>query len=103
MTEFEQVVCTMIESYDRYSRQSSFEYRKYPITISFKPHDFTRVLDISGQGGCKVVMKNHKLLQDRKEHWIKLVGRDLTPEEFNSVLKGTRSHGMRQDFIREGP
>lgn len=33
---------------------------------------------------------------------MKLVGRDLAVDEFNSVIKGTRSRGLRRDFIREG-
>ena len=61
------------------------------MTVSFKGRDFSRVLGIPGQGGRKVVTKNHKLPQERKEYWVKLVGRDLTLEEFESVVKGTKS------------
>ena len=33
---------------------------------------------------------------------MKLVGRDLTPEEMESMVKGGKSRGLQRDFIREG-
>ena len=69
----------MIKAYNRHSRTSTFMYKKHQMMVSFKPRDFTRVFDIPGPGGKKVEIKNHKLSQERKEHWIRLVGHDLTP------------------------
>ncbi len=72
------------------------------MSVSFKPGDFTRVFGIPGPGGKKVEIKNHKLSQERKEHWIALVCRDLTPVERETVVQGTKCRGLRRDFIREG-
>ena len=49
-----------------------------------------------------MVTTNHKLQQEQKGYRLMLVGRNLTPEEFESVIKGTKSRGLREDFIREG-
>ncbi len=92
----------MIEAYSRHNRTSTFMYKKHWMTISFKPKDFTRVFDILGPRGKKVEIKNHELSQEREEHWIRLVGHDLTPEEMESVIKGSKCRGLRRDLIREG-
>ena len=47
-------------------------------------------------------IKNRKLSQERKEYWVKLVGRDLTLEEMESVVKGAKSRELQRDFIQEG-
>ena len=72
------------------------------MTVSFKPNDFTRVFGIPGPGGRKVDIKTHKLSQERKEHWVKLVSHDLTTEELDLVLNGGKSRALRHDFIQEG-
>lgn len=72
------------------------------MTVSFKPKDFTRAFGIPGPGGRKVEIKNHKLSQERKEYWIQLVGRDLTPEDMESMVKGSKCRGLRRDLIWEG-
>lgn len=92
----------MIKAYSQESRTSTFMYKKHQMTVSFKPRDFTRVFGIPGPDGKKVEIKNHKLSQEWKEHWIRLVSRDLTPEEKDSMLKGSKCRGLRRDFIQEG-
>ena len=86
---FESVLRTMIKAYSRHSRTSTFMYKKHQMTVSFKPRDFTRVFGIPRPSGKKVEIKNHKLSQERKEHWVCLVGCNLTPEERVSVVKGS--------------
>ena len=76
-------------------------YKKHQMMVSFKPRDFTRVFGIPSPEG-KVEIKNHKLSQEWKEHWIRLVGCDLTLEEMDSMVKGSKCRGLRQDFIWEG-
>ena len=85
----------MIEAYSPHSRTSTFMYKKHRMTVSFKPKDFTRVFGIPDPGGKKVEIKNHKLSQERKEHWIRLVDCDLTPEEMDSVVKGSKCRELR--------
>lgn len=93
----------MIKTYSQHSQTSTFMYKKHQMTVSFKPRDFTRVLGILGPSGKKVELGNRKLSENQKEHWIRLVGRDLSPEEMDSVIKGSKCRGLRRDFIREGP
>ena len=92
----------MVKTYNRHSRTSTFMYKKHQMTVSFNSRDFTRVFGIPGLGGKKVEIKNHKLSQAQKEHWIRLVGCDLTSEERDSVIKGSKCRGLCKDFIREG-
>ena len=87
---FKLVLRTMIKTYNRHSRTSAFMYKKHQMTVSFNSRDFTRVFGIPGLGGKKVEIKNRKLSQEQKEHWIRLVGRDLTSEERDSVIKGSK-------------
>ena len=96
---FELILRTMIETYNKNNRTSTFFYKKHRMTISFKWRDFSRVFGIPSQGDYKVETKNHKLSQERKEYWVKLVGCDLTLEEMKSVVKGAKSRGLRRDFI----
>ena len=89
----------MVGSYNQNSRTSTFVYKQHRMTVSFKSKDFTRVF---GPEGRKVDTKTRKLSQECKEYWVKLVSRDLTSEEIESVMKGGKSRGLRRDFIREG-
>ena len=91
---FESILRTMVGSYDQRSRTSTFQYKQHQVTVSFKPNDFTRVFGIPGPGGRKVDIKTQKLSQECKEHWVKLVSRNLSAEEFDSVLKGGKSRGL---------
>ena len=54
--DFEGVLRTMIEAYDRHSHKSLVPYLGYDLVISFWPTDFTRVFGILGsaQGGKKI-------------------------------------------------
>ena len=77
-------------------------YKKHQMTVSFKPRDFTRVFGIHGPDGKNGEIKNHKLSRERKEHWIDLVCRDLTPVERDAAVQGSKCRGLRRDFIQEG-
>ena len=72
--------------YNKNNRTSTFFYKKHRMTISFKLQDFSKVFVIYGQGGHKVETKNHKLPQEHKEYWVKLVGHNLTLEEMKFVV-----------------
>ena len=83
---FKPVLRTMIKTYSPQSRTSTFMYKEHQMVVSFKPRDFTRDFSIPGPDSKKVEIKTHKLPRERKEHWIDLVCRDLTPAERDVVV-----------------
>lgn len=90
---------TMIAAFDHTTKKSTFQYMKHTVTVSFTAADFTRVFGIPGRNGKKVDMKAQKMNVDQKEHWIRMVSRNLTPTEFDSIAKTTKGRGMKKSFV----
>ena len=76
--DFESVLRSMIEAYDRHSRRCSIPYLGHNIMVSFRPTDFARVFGIPGtaQGGAKINGKPHKMSKETKLQLIRMVCKD---------------------------
>ena len=66
--DYEGFLLIMIETYDRFSRTSTFEYLGCNLVVSFKSADFTRVFGILGhaQGERKIESKPKKMSHEVK-------------------------------------
>lgn len=79
---------TMIETYDRFYRNSLFTYLGHDLVISFRLANFTRVFGIPGhaQGGRKIDNKPEKLSREVKAQLVQLVCGDLTQTEKEALM-----------------
>ena len=66
--DYEGFLRIMIETYDRFSRSSTFKYLGCKLIVSFRRADFTWVFSILGhaQGGRKIESKPKKLSHEVK-------------------------------------
>ena len=102
--EYEGFLRIMIETYDRFSQTSTFEYLGCNLIVSFKPADFTRVFGIPGhaQGGRKIESKPKKMTRETKIQLIQLVCEDLSPAEQEALLDTSRGRGLKKSNIQKG-
>ncbi len=99
--DYEGYLRTMIETYGRASRRSTFQYLGRNLVVSFKAADFTRVFGIPGQRGRKIQPK--KIPKDGKLFLIRLVCGDLTEVEQAALAETSKGRGLKKTDIQEGP
>ena len=102
--DYEGFLRIMIETYDRFSRSSTFKYLGCKLTVSFKPANFTRVFGVPGhaQGGRKIESKLKKLNREVKLKLIQLVCGDLSQVEQETLSDTSKGRGLRKSSIQEG-
>lgn len=101
--KFEVPLQMMVGVFDANSRTRTFDYGNHRLRVSFVAADFTRVFGIPGRNGKKVELKAKKMNKDMKEHWVKIVSRNLTPVELAFVTNATKNRGMKKSFVAERP
>lgn len=101
--KFEVPLRMMVDMFDATSKMSTFDYGDHRLKVSFIAADFTRVFGIPCHNGKKAELKAKKMNKDMKEHWVKMVSRNLTLVELASMTNTTKNRGMKKSFLVEGP
>lgn len=101
--EYEGPLRGMIDTFDRDSRRSTLKYCGTEIQISFSAQEISRVFGIPGMHGKKIDLKPRKLSREEKEKYIKLVSRNLSQSELESLAgASSKNRGIKKSFVAPG-
>ena len=90
---------TMVETYDGFSRTSSFSYLGRDLVISYKATYFTRVFGILWSHGKKI--EPRKISKEAKLFLIKMVCGDVPEVEWATLVETLKGRGLWKN-IQEG-
>ena len=88
---------TIIETYDRVSRTSSFPYLGKNLVVSYKAGDFTRVFGIPGPHGKKI--EPRKITKEVKMFLIRLVCEEMLKAEQEALAEMSKGRGLKKTNI----